>query len=1021
MSKIKKSCLFRIISLVLILTFISLDISYAYLPEHNVGNSTLATPSVLQQTPINDQAARFQQSVFSQSALIASVYDIGEYFFGNADKGVEPFPSKYAEDAMRADLGKHLSDADTEILNIVPVEYIKKTAPDKLKAALDEIGFKETLPDEGVVFILYKKGDKKFLVQVARKYQVSPDSLPGYEWVTSDKYVVKYMPEYYKGPATQVAPVQKNMEGFQLIHRGTPDDPLRIVLIMPRSILQKVKPTRFPIGLMSIASCLRNKDFLFKLSNEIPDLKFENKGDIPNIDVRIIDLQAETEDFDLEAELKRIGPDIVGISAVTQLFSAAGNVSKIAAKAVPQAIRVIGGVHISAIGERISNEFENAMADYGFQIAVIREGEEALSEVVLRLASYRDIRDVPGIVIRESETTTLYRITDRRDVKRHLRLNDYPISAHALDLINRTGYEELVDVHGRNRGIAGGIITSRGCPYSCIFCASKAVFSRRAEHVSAEKIFEELKYYYDRGYVGFYIMDDNLCTDPKKIKKLAGLVEQSDIDVTFSAFAHANSITPDVARDLKRSGCAVIALGVESGDEGLLEKIGKKTSIKKIDEATKSLQAVGIYVKFFLLVGLPGQDWLSIKKTAEIILKDRPNAIDVAVTTPYPGSALYEGNGIKVVDGVSQDQLVHIAEPQLKAKAAVDVLTYTDVMFSEEIARARDLLNTLFRNIDNKNTVDVVMREIDERIAASSIINNALIDEPLTPQATQLFDLVESSLNNERAKYVEAGNKIAGGLDKNMTTAEIKERVQKVIEAIEKLDQKDVSPEVRTNIEMLKSNLSQFEADGGMASLTILARRAKRENQKLIIGLETDWMPAMNIKGSLYRNAIAVLMKEIGSIGDALKSMGLDNVEIIRGTADSLADSLTKKAKESNTDMRNIIVMASKNTINSDRFKVFRDANEKNRPFLTGIDPTELIKLYTQFGEAVSKQLYIRLASLLYMTLELAAGKEPPQSPMIVSYDKKMRILILLPKADPIDYETLKNNYAAEKAALHAA
>jgi hypothetical protein len=55
------------------------------------------------------------------------------------------------------------------------------------------------------------------------------------------------------------------------------------------------------------------------------------------------------------------------------------------------------------------------------------------------------------------------------------------------------------------------------------------------------------------------------------------------------------------------------------------------------------------------------------------------------------------------------------------------------------------------------------------------------------------------------------------------------------------------------------------------------------------------------------------------------------------------------------------------------------------------------------------------------MTLELAAGKEPPQSPIIVSYDKKMRILMLLPKADPMDYETLKNNYAAEKTALQAA
>mgnify|MGYP001563861683 CR=1 FL=1 len=58
---------------------------------------------------------------------------------------------------------------------------------------------------------------------------------------------------------------------------------------------------------------------------------------------------------------------------------------------------------------------------------------------------------------------------------------------------------------------------------------------------------------------------------------------------------------------------------------------------------------------------------------------------------------------------------------------------------------------------------------------------------------------------------------------------------------------------------------------------------------------------------------------------------------------------------------------------------------------------------------------------MLYMTLELAAGKEPPQLPIIASYDKKMRIVIFLPKADPIDYEALKSNYAAEKAALQAA
>ncbi|OGX01419.1 MAG: hypothetical protein A3I73_03735 [Omnitrophica bacterium RIFCSPLOWO2_02_FULL_45_16] len=162
-------------------------------------------------------------------------------------------------------------------------------------------------------------------------------------------------------------------------------------------------------------------------------------------------------------------------------------------------------------------------------------------------------------------------------------------------------------------------------------------------------------------------------------------------------------------------------------------------------------------------------------------------------------------------------------------------------------------------------------------------------------------------------------------------------------------------------------------------------------------------------------------MKEINGIAEALQSMGLDNVEVIRGSGSQLAGAILNEAEKTHTKMHNIVVMASANTINSNSFAVLRNADENDRPFLTGIDPTELIKLYTQFGEAVSKQLYIRLASLLYMTLELAAGKEPPQSPIIVSYDKKLRILILLPKADPIDYEALKSNYASEKAALQAA
>lgn len=125
MNQIKIYHLFKAICVCLIITFICLDISYAYPPEYNADNSTLAIPSVFQQRPVTEHAARFQQSVLSQSALIASVCDIGEYFFGNADKSIGLLPSKYAEVVVRADLEKHLRDTGIEILGIVPVEDIK--------------------------------------------------------------------------------------------------------------------------------------------------------------------------------------------------------------------------------------------------------------------------------------------------------------------------------------------------------------------------------------------------------------------------------------------------------------------------------------------------------------------------------------------------------------------------------------------------------------------------------------------------------------------------------------------------------------------------------------------------------------------------------------------------------------------------------------------------------------------------------------------------------------------------------
>ncbi|MDD4202563.1 MAG: radical SAM protein [Candidatus Omnitrophica bacterium] len=515
-------------------------------------------------------------------------------------------------------------------------------------------------------------------------------------------------------------------ENISLTHKGTKEDPLQIVLVMPRSDLQESKPTRLPAGLMSLASCLQDKVYMQAIREALNEQGLQFEKNIPEIKVSIIDLQAEKKHFDLKKRLQEIKPDIVAVTAVTPLFDKACEIASIAQRTVPSAIRIIGGVHISAISKK-HKLLERTMFDSDFQIGVTGEGEQPLSEMILRLFEGKDIGQIPNTAVkRYAETIPVlspYILNES-----HIDLvafEDQPLPCKAFDLLNIDGYEQITNPDGRELGVLGVIFSSRGCPFNCSFCASRAVFHKKVKFLSPERIFEEMRYYYQKGVKGFYIMDDNFCIQHSRIKKLADMIEASGMDIEYSMMARADSITEDLAKDLKRSGCKVAALGVESGDDNVLKAINKRTSVDVVAKATRILQKQGIHTKHFLMVGLPKQDWSSIRKTVEFILRTRPDSINISVTMPYPGSDLYSSNEIHLK---TEDltQFVHEPEPQRKKKANVNVITSTDAMNSSDIARARMLLLEVFQNMDDQRKVDSIMSEIDERIIGTSSAGNIL-------------------------------------------------------------------------------------------------------------------------------------------------------------------------------------------------------------------------------------------------------------------------------------------------------
>ncbi|OGW76010.1 MAG: hypothetical protein A2Z72_07700 [Omnitrophica bacterium RBG_13_46_9] len=326
----------------------------------------------------------------------------------------------------------------------------------------------------------------------------------------------------------------------------------------------------------------------------------------------------------------------------------------------------------------------------------------------------------------------------------------------------------------------------------------------------------------------------------------------------------------------------------------------------------------------------------------------------------------------------------------------------------------------------------------------NGIVNNRHVGVLVTTR-TGGVQSAAPAVSSVRTRVAEMANKVLSFLrqvtelgsiidsrpvDRDDVSASIVDRARSAAQAIRTLkdtphaiDKRQLA-ETEEVASQMAENLDNLEADGIVGTALAMAKTAKADDQNLIIGLETEWIPGCDrIYGGrmLQHSAINPLIKEIESLEKNLRRMGLDNVKVIHDEGDSLAKRLLATAGETKTKLTNVVVLASKGTIESDAFSPLRSTKTDKRAFLAGVDDRELDRFYGDFGEAADKQLYIRIMEMLSITLELASGKEAPDLPIIMSYDKEARTLIFLPRAEPMNYQELQERYQREREALIAA
>lgn len=265
------------------------------------------------------------------------------------------------------------------------------------------------------------------------------------------------------------------------------------------------------------------------------------------------------------------------------------------------------------------------------------EGEATLRELmgVLTGKSDQAIAQVNGLAYLAKDGTLAQ--TGTRGTIREIDSLPYP----AWDLVDTGRYREIWKA--RHGYYSVNLVTTRGCPYHCNWCA-KPIWGQRYNVRSPENVvgeIEMLRRVADPDHLWF--ADDIFGLKPGWVQRFAELTEQRDIKIPFKSLNRVDLLLhTDTIPALKRAGAHTIWVGAESGSQKILDAMDKGTQVTDIYDAARALKANNIRVGFFLQFGYPGEDRADIEKTIQMVRDCMPDDIGISVSYPLPGTKFYE-------------------------------------------------------------------------------------------------------------------------------------------------------------------------------------------------------------------------------------------------------------------------------------------------------------------------------------------------------------------------------------------
>jgi len=389
----------------------------------------------------------------------------------------------------------------------------------------------------------------------------------------------------------------------------------------------------FPVGLLSIASMLNHK--------------------YPQHGVEIVDAN-----FDDPLQ-KIIGSeyDMIGISSMTVEYERASMLAREIKRRFSTPV-ILGGVHISLLPSSLRECFD---------IGVLGEGEEVFCELVQiyetkRIFLHEDLIDIKGLVYRHNGNLIT---TPRRDC------------LESLDMIPKYDYSLVNPGYFRMRplivwaafGKEAIMLTSRGCPYKCVFC-STTQFWKKARFLSVERIIAEMQDLVENyGATHILLWDDLFTVNKIRLRKLAQEFRNSGLHtkVKLSCQSRANLVDDELCEVLTSLNIRVVSFGFESGNARVLKYLkGGSVTVEQNTRAIETCVRHGLKPVGSLIFGSPTETLAEMEETINFIDKARKlgaYSIWIFVMTPFPATQIWEiakSRG-KVSEEMNFDLLDHSA------------------------------------------------------------------------------------------------------------------------------------------------------------------------------------------------------------------------------------------------------------------------------------------------------------------------------------------------------------------------